>query len=70
MRLAAVSAVLLLALSGCGGRGGGTELTSGPTVEGFAFTEASDVHEGAAIPARFTCDGEDVSPKLVWKKRA
>ena len=66
MRLAAVSAVSLLALSGCGGRGGGTELTSGPTVEGFAFTEASDVHEGAAIPARFTCDGEDVSPKLVW----
>ncbi|MGE4297598.1 MAG: YbhB/YbcL family Raf kinase inhibitor-like protein [Desulfovibrionaceae bacterium] len=22
--------------------------------------------EGAAIPARFTCDGEDVSPPLAW----
>src|SRR5207245_1697298 len=56
----------LLALSGCGGHGGGTARTTGPTVGGFAFTAESDVHEGQAIPRRFTCDGADVSPKLTW----
>ena len=56
----------ILALAGCG-RGGGAALTTGPSVEGFAFTAASDVHEGKTIPRRFTCDGGDVSPKLVWK---
>jgi Raf kinase inhibitor-like YbhB/YbcL family protein len=31
------------------------------------FTLSStDFHEGSAIPARFTCDGADVSPELEW----
>jgi Raf kinase inhibitor-like YbhB/YbcL family protein len=65
MRLVAASALSLLALSGCGG-GGGAAVTTGPAVGRFSFTGASDVHPGQAIPTRFTCDGQDVSPKLVW----
>jgi Raf kinase inhibitor-like YbhB/YbcL family protein len=27
---------------------------------------SSDFHDGAAIPRRFTCDGDDLSPSLEW----
>lgn len=67
IRLPAVSCVVLLAVAGCGGGGGsGTELESGPTVAGFAFTDRSAVEEGEPIDARHTCDAEDVSPRLEW----
>ena len=59
---------MLVAVAGCGGGGGsGTELESGPTVAGFAFTSESAVAEGQPIAARFTCDGQDVSPALAWE---
>jgi Raf kinase inhibitor-like YbhB/YbcL family protein len=32
----------------------------------FRFTSASDVHAGKPIPRRYTCDGADVAPQLVW----
>ncbi len=48
------------------GGGSGTELEPGPTVAGFAFTGASAVAEGASIDTRFTCDAEDISPRLEW----
>jgi Raf kinase inhibitor-like YbhB/YbcL family protein len=63
-------AVLLLTLAtGCGGGGGGsgTSLAEGPAVEGFAFTTGSAVEEGLAIDARYTCDGENISPELAWR---
>jgi len=68
VRIAVSSVAALLVLAGCGGGGGsGTSLDPGPTVAGFAFTERSSVAEGEAIDPHFTCDGEDVSPRLVWK---
>ena len=66
MRLAA-PVVAVLVLAACGGGGGsGTELKQGPPAQGFEFTDASDVAEGEPIAARFTCDGDDVAPKLAW----
>jgi Raf kinase inhibitor-like YbhB/YbcL family protein len=35
------------------------------TENGFQLT-SSEFAEGGAIPRRFTCDGEDVSPALEW----
>ena len=32
----------------------------------FRFTGSSDVHPGKPIAKRFTCDGRDVAPQLVW----
>jgi len=59
---------MLIAVAGCGGGGGsGTELEQGPAVAGFRFTEASAVAEGETIDARFTCDGDDLSPALTWE---
>jgi Raf kinase inhibitor-like YbhB/YbcL family protein len=67
VRLFAPTCFLILALAGCGGGGGsGTSLEQGPTVEGFAFTPASAVADGEPIDVRFTCDGDDVSPRLAW----
>ena len=58
----------VLLLAGCGGGGGsGTELEPGPAVSGFAFTSDSGVAEAEEIGARFTCDGEDASPRLAWE---
>jgi Raf kinase inhibitor-like YbhB/YbcL family protein len=56
-----------LALGGCGGNGGGDAgSAAGPNVHGFAFTDASAISDGEAIPARYTCDGADVPPTLAW----
>jgi Raf kinase inhibitor-like YbhB/YbcL family protein len=33
----------------------------------FRFTDASDVHAGKPIAKRFTCDGADVAPNVVWR---
>ena len=57
-----------LTVVSCGGGGGsGTEVGQGPTAAGFEFADRSDVAEGESIEVRFTCDGEEISPKLAWK---
>ena len=67
MRFAApVVAVLVLAACGGDGGGSGASVDEGPTAAGFVFTDAGEVAEGGSIDARFTCDGEDVSPALAW----
>jgi len=66
VKLAAFVGFLAVVLTGCGGKGAEPKMTTGPAVEGFAFTSASEVENGKPVPARFTCDGKDVSPKLVW----
>ena len=68
MRIAASSCLLFFALAGCGGGGGsGTELEPGPTAKDFALKTSIAVAEGQPIDARYTCDGEDVSPALAWE---
>lgn len=58
---------MLVLPAGCGGAGGsGTELESGPSSPGFAFTAGSAVSDGQPIDARFTCDGANLSPALAW----
>jgi Raf kinase inhibitor-like YbhB/YbcL family protein len=66
VKVAAACALSLLALSGCRGNGGEPTLTTGTVAEGLVFTDASAVHDGDAVPTRFTCDGVDVSPALEW----
>jgi Raf kinase inhibitor-like YbhB/YbcL family protein len=59
---------LVVVLAGCGGGGGsGTSLEQGISWPGFEFTKASAVAEGQRIDGRFTCDGDDVAPRLAWK---
>jgi Raf kinase inhibitor-like YbhB/YbcL family protein len=55
----------ILALAACGGAtpGGGTSGSGAPTT--FSVTSAAFT-EGQAIPAKYTCDGEDRSPPLRW----
>ena len=66
-RVVAPACAVLLALAGCGGGGGsGTELAQGPAVPGFELTDESAVADGRRIDARFTCDGDDLSPALAW----
>ena len=35
-------------------------------MHGFAFTTSSEISDGEAIPARYTCDGADTPPALAW----
>jgi Raf kinase inhibitor-like YbhB/YbcL family protein len=64
-RVASVAA--LTALAGCGGASGGTQRAPRPTriALGLSSTAFSN---GSNIPARYTCDGEDVSPPLTWTR--
>jgi hypothetical protein len=53
--------ILLVSFSGCTGKGGkGGEILEKISISSSAF------EDGAAIPSRYTCDGEDVSPALSW----
>ncbi|QDV35613.1 YbhB/YbcL family Raf kinase inhibitor-like protein [Tautonia plasticadhaerens] len=57
---------ITLALPSCGGR---DEAEVAPPMEGTPMTirlESSAFEEGADIPRRYTCDGEDISPPLSW----
>lgn len=63
--LLAAAAALLLApgLPGCGGGGDATPAPAAPLTLQVASPAFAG---GAAIPARFACDGEDRSPPLSW----
>lgn len=50
-----------IALTGCASPGD----TAAPPLPSGVTSSAFD--EGGAIPVRFTCDGEDVSPPLSWE---
>jgi Raf kinase inhibitor-like YbhB/YbcL family protein len=56
--------ILLLILGACGGAG--PEVDEGVPL-GLELT-SSAFGEGEAIPARYTCDGEDISPALSWSE--
>jgi Raf kinase inhibitor-like YbhB/YbcL family protein len=61
-----VLAVLLLvgAAAGCGGDDTGNEVRSGAAGGVTVTSPAFD--DGAPVPVRFTCDGDEVSPPLAW----
>jgi len=66
--LAAIAAVALaisfLAIAACGG-----DADESPILEGHPTTievTSTAFAEGSDIPARFTCDGADISPPLQW----
>jgi Raf kinase inhibitor-like YbhB/YbcL family protein len=62
--LAVFAFLLALFVPGCGAPGG-TRLPDIAVADSITLTSPAFV-PGGAIPARFTCDGEDVSPALQW----
>lgn len=61
--------LLILLCGGCGPRSASTEApgeTEGAKKMAIKLT-SSAFEEGDAIPARHTCDGQDISPPLSWE---
>jgi hypothetical protein len=56
----AVAALAAVVLAGCGGAPGTTQEDSTMQLTSSAFAD------GEPIPARHSCDGDDVSPPLAW----
>lgn len=65
-RFALLLALLAAVLAGCGSDGN-DGAGAAPAVEGFGFT-GGDIANGSPIDARYTCDGDDVSPALQWAR--
>ena len=57
--------LLLLQVASCGGAEAGSAQAHDPSPAGFRI-ESPAFKEGATIPVRFTCKGENVSPQLAW----
>ncbi len=64
--LAALAALLLLAACGGGVPAGEPSAGAGEPSAGSMLLTSSAFDEGAAIPTRYTCDGDGVSPPLHW----
>ncbi len=60
MRFVLLLGVIGVALAGCG-----AATTPPPVVDGFTLSSPVFAHE-SAIPALYTCDGDDLSPALEW----
>ena len=61
---AALAAIALALAPGCGG----DDTVNGPppSAPGSLSVTSAAFADGATIPARFTCSGDDVSPPLRW----
>ena len=57
-RLLLAAGVLALGVAGC--------LVGGAATIGYMEVTSSAFAEGGSIPAKYTCDGGDVSPPLAW----
>jgi Raf kinase inhibitor-like YbhB/YbcL family protein len=55
------------AVGGCGASEKGTRSVPHPTRTTLALSSSAFL-DGSRIPARYTCDGEDVSPPLTWTR--
>ena len=64
MRKWALVLSVWVVLCGCGGGGGAAPTLSADTPRLTVISSA--FREGEMIPAKYTCDGEDVSPPLAW----
>jgi Raf kinase inhibitor-like YbhB/YbcL family protein len=60
-----IVAVAVVSLAACGGDDPSEPATT-PGAQSFEFT-GGDVADGQPIDARFSCDGENVSPALEWE---
>jgi len=60
-----LSPILLLPVVSCGNPAPGSAQGEDPAQSSFRI-ESAAFKEGAFIPARFTCQGENVSPPLAW----
>ena len=61
----ALAALVLVAIAGCGGDS--DEVTTPSAPEGIRL-ESPAFEDGGGLPARFTCDGDGVSPPLRWRE--
>jgi Raf kinase inhibitor-like YbhB/YbcL family protein len=61
-----VSIVMVFLLSACGGGSQDAAKAPGEEAKTDFDVTSSAFEEGGAIPARHTCDGQDVSPPLSW----
>lgn len=68
LALLALPLAALAACSSSGGGGGGatTAATTGQAPASTMTVTSSAFNAGAAIPARYTCKGDNVSPPLQW----
>jgi Raf kinase inhibitor-like YbhB/YbcL family protein len=77
--LAAVAALAVVLVSGCGGKGGGqTTAPPAPTVttlgrivaqapgDGPLTISSPAIPDGAPVPVQYTCRGADIAPPLAW----
>jgi Raf kinase inhibitor-like YbhB/YbcL family protein len=69
MRRGVATAALSLALAACSG-GGDAVVTGLASVDGTGTVSSSAFDDGGAMPVRFTCDGDDVSPPVRWEAPA
>jgi len=60
-----LSPILLLPVVSCGNPASGSAQEKAPPQSSFRI-ESAAFKEGALIPARFSCQGENVSPPLAW----
>ncbi len=65
--------VIVIGLAACGGDdgdvgevGNGENETKGDATMALELTSSAFDHEGM-IPAKYSCDGQDISPPLIWE---
>jgi hypothetical protein len=65
-RVRFVVTILAIMISGCDRQKGPGEVSEERSREMAIIVSSSAFQEGGVIPAKYTCDGNDVSPPLKW----